>query len=77
MQEDVVVDGVESSTHVKQAKQSYLMTLIKVVSVKCSSRYADWSGGIEFESTRCFFFICSATIRSITFEMIAQYEIGR
>ena len=29
------------------------MTLINAVSVECPDRYADWSGGIESESTRC------------------------
>ena len=80
-----MVDNVESGTQVEQAKQSYLLTIGSVDDVRddiyqrCISRvpcrYADWSGGIEFESTRCFF-ICSATIRSITFEMNVKFEIG-
>ena len=76
-----MVDSVESGTHVEQAEQSYLLTVGRVDDVRddlnqrCLGR-VPWSGGIEFESTRCFF-ICSATNRSIPFEMNVNIVIGR
>ena len=34
MKEDVVVDGVESGTHVEQAEQGYLLTVSSVNDVR-------------------------------------------